>query len=149
MMNYRALALFLSNHLPEWTAWAVAFTGATFVLFFVIKQWLWHAGGTGVQTGYILLATCAGALVISWHSHFYLLMCLIPILIFLDIKQVLPLSVLSIWLFCPFVLYWLIVMLRPELTRNLFGLGMLALGQFLITWAAWRLSENRGVQNTL
>ncbi len=141
MMNFRALALNLSSHLPAWTTWAVGIAATSLVVFSVLWYWREHSGGPQSRFALLLLATCAGAFAITWHSHFYLLMCLIPLLLYLDQNKKLPLSVSSVWLFGPFILYGVASLVRPDLVRNLFGLGMLALNQFLLTWAAWGLAK--------
>lgn len=141
MMNYRALALQLSHHLPAWVVWGTGMFAAILAVIAVLKNWLRRPAGSSTCFARLLLITFAGTFAISWHSHFYLLMLLIPFLMFLDRKQALPLYIWSLWLFGPPLLYGLASLLQPDLVRNLFGLGMLVLNQLLLAWGAWTLSK--------
>jgi hypothetical protein len=141
MMNYRALALYLEQYLPTWFAWATAFAAMGLATLVVLRFWRKKVANSPYRFALLMLATLAGTFLVTWHSHFYLLMCLIPILLYLDQNQELPLGIFSAWLFGPFILYGVIDLLRPDILRNLFGLGMLALNQFLLAWSAWRLAK--------
>jgi hypothetical protein len=141
MMNYRALALHLGGGLPAWIAWAIGIAAMGLAALAVLRYWRGGSIGSRERLALLLLATLAGTFAVVWHSHFYLQMCLIPFLLYLDRRRELPPAVFSIWLFGPFILFGAASVLNPEMLRNLFGMGMLALNQFLLAWAAWRLAK--------
>ena len=84
----------------------------------------------------LILATYAGTCAVTWHAHFYLLMPLIPLLAYLDGRRLLPAGVLAAWLLGPPLVYLLAYLLNPQLARNGFGMGMLALDLLLVAWSA-------------
>jgi hypothetical protein len=139
MMNWRSLALNLSVFISVWSAWSFAIIGM--VLMTTLVLYLWLRLSKLVEGGLVLiiLATYAGTLTIAWHSHFYLLMPLIPLLIYLHGRRMLPLSVQSAWLLGPPLWYILVYLINPSSARNWFGLGMLALSLLLAAWASLRL----------
>lgn len=139
MMNWRALALNLSEVIPGRFAWATALAGMALVGGVVMVLWLRRSGRSGAGMVLLVFATYAGTLTIAWHSHFYLLAPLIPLLAYLDGKGILPLSVRSAWLLGPPLWYLLVYLADPSLARILFGLGMLALSLYLLAWASLRL----------
>lgn len=139
MMNWRALALNLNTLFPGWLAWGVAITGMALTAAWVVYLWLRFSRGTPERWILLILATYAGTIAVSWHAHFYLLMPLIPLLMVLDGKHMLPVRVLVAWLLGPPLIYLVVYLTMPELARNGFGLGMLALDLYLLIWAAGRL----------
>ncbi|MGW8251087.1 MAG: glycosyltransferase family 87 protein [Anaerolineales bacterium] len=148
MMNWRAMALNLSAYLPAWSAWSVAGAGMALVIGLVLYLWLRHGYYSKTGSVLIILATWAGTLTLAWHSHFYLLVPLVPLLLYLDEVGVLPLSMRAAWLLGPALWYILVYALDPSSARNGFGVGMLALSLILLVWAAGRLTNNTAVQST-
>ena len=67
---------------------------------------------------FLILATYAGTIAVSWHAHFYLLMPLIPLLMVLDGKHMLPVRVLVAWLLGPPLIYLVVYLTMPELART-------------------------------
>ena len=145
MMNWRALALNLSTLIRDGLAWVIATAGM--ILVAVTALYLWLRRNDLSVTGKIvlILATYAGTLTIAWHSHFYLLIPLIPLLVYLDSHRVLSQSVRSAWLLGPPVWFILVYLVDPSRSRNFFGLGMLALSLFLFVWAATWLVRDRNI----
>ena len=136
MMNWRALALNLALILPEGIAWGLAIAGMTFTVGIVLVLWLSRPGGSPDRWAMLILATHAGTCAVSWHAHFYLLMPLIPLLAYLDSRGKLPTCVLAAWLLGPPLIYLLAYLLNPQMARNIFGMGMLALDLLLLAWSA-------------
>lgn len=139
MMNWRGLALNLAQVLPAGIAWGVAVVGMILTAGVVLSAWRDRPGGSPAGWVLLILATYAGTCAIAWHAHFYLLMALIPLLAYLDGRQVLPTGILAIWLLAPPLVYLLAYLFSPPLVRNGFGMGMLALDVLLLVWAATRL----------
>jgi hypothetical protein len=143
MMNFRALALNLSPWLPGWLAWSIAASGMITVTVFVLRTWHRQAinpaipGSTGQAEGTVLLLLATGAAsgTLAWHSHFYLLMTLIPLLFYLDRRGLLPASLLAAWWFAPPLGYAIFSWAWPGAARSLFGMLMLALSLALAAWA--------------
>jgi hypothetical protein len=135
MVNWRALALNLTAALPGWIAWGVAFAGMSAASLVVLWFWFQHPNPTSSRFVLLMLATYASALTVTWHAHFYLMMPLVLFLIYLDQNGELPEIVRAVWLLAPFCIFGLAAVVWPELTRSLFGTGMLVLNLFLTTWA--------------
>jgi len=108
----------------------------TFTVGIVLVLWLSRPGGSPDRWAMLILATYAGTCAVSWHAHFYLLMPLIPLLAYLDGRRLLPAGVLAAWLLGPPLVYLLAYLLNPQLARNGFGMGMLALDLLLLAWSA-------------
>ena len=138
-MNWRALALNLNTVFPGWLAWGVALTGIALTAALVVYLWLRFSRCTPERWILLILATYAGTIAVTWHAHFYLLMPWIPLLMVLDGKRLLSVSVLAAWLLGPPLIYLVVYLTTPELARNGFGLGMLALDAYFLVWAAGRL----------
>ena len=149
MMNWRALALNLSTLIRDGLAWVIATAGMILVAVAVFYLWLRRNDLSVTGKIVLILATYAGTLTIAWHSHFYLLVPLIPLLVYLDSHRVLSQSVRSAWLLGPPVWFILVYLVDPSLSRNYFGLGMLALSLFLFAWAATWLVRDRKINESM
>lgn len=137
MMNFRALALNLGLVWPAWLAWSIAICGM--VLSSGLVFYLWRredAFASSTSIILLTLATLAATFTVSWHSHFYLLILLLPLLLFLDSKSILPPSGRWVWIVGPPLLYLLLNLINPATAREGLGLGMLALGLGLLVWAS-------------
>jgi hypothetical protein len=75
---------------------------------------------------------------ISWHSHFYMLVLLIPILLVLNHQKQFQALLLAAWFFGPMGLLLLFFFLQPNLAVNILGLGYLGLNLILFAWAIRR-----------
>lgn len=139
MMNFRGLALNLELVFPDWLAWAVAIWGMILVVVLSLYLWLRCFSETAPRFILLILATLGATFAVTWHSHFYLLMLFIPILLFLDLKGLIPESWVWAWMAIPPALYILLYLVNPQQARNWFGISMLALNLFLFAWAARRL----------
>jgi hypothetical protein len=136
MMNFRALALNLGLVWPAWLAWAIAICGMVLSSGLVIYLWRRDAYVSRESIILLILATFTATFAVSWHSHFYLQMLLLPLLLFLDSKSILPQSGRWVWIVGPPLLYLLLILINPATAREGFGLGMLALSLGLLVWAA-------------
>ncbi len=138
MTNWRSLALNLDLLLPGWLAWSIGIAGMLATIWWVLS--LWRRNTLLSDEGFVLLVlvTYAGTCALSWHSHFYLLMPLIPLLLYLDGRGRLPLPLLAAWLLGPPIWFGIVSIFWPGLVRNLFGLGMLALDLAILIWGRGR-----------
>jgi hypothetical protein len=141
MMNWRALALNLKAFLPSWAAWGTAALGMIVVTVISLRGWLHHSQESGSRFFLLILATLAATFTLSWHSHFYMLILLIPILLLLDQQNMLPSSILAAWIFGPLGLYLLVILVQQNLARNMLGLAYLGVNLILWVWAIRRHSS--------
>jgi hypothetical protein len=135
MMNWRSLALNLETILPGWTNWVTAGMGMIVVTAITLLRWLRPNQETGNNFLLLILATLSATFALSWHSHFYLMVLLIPILLILDQQEQLPTSILAAWAFGPPGLYMSVFLVQQDMARNMLGLGYLGLNLFLLAWA--------------
>jgi hypothetical protein len=132
MMNWRSLALNLQAMIPAWIGWLIAGVGASVILVLVTRRWLNWQYKSPTQLVLHLVVTFFGTLIISWHSHFYMLMLAVPLLLYLDTRKVLLPYQLSAWLLGPPVTYAAAHLVSSSYERNLFGMGMLALNLLML-----------------
>ena len=143
MTNWRALALNLELLLPSWAAWILAGCGAAITAAAILSLWQAHKSPSPEQFLLLVTAATAGAITISWHAHFYLLMLMMPIFIVLDLKNKLPKNLLLVWIAGPPAVYAAAFVLHPEMARNLVGLAYLGFNLGLIGWIFWKLKPKR------
>jgi hypothetical protein len=136
MMNFRALALNLESVGLDRFAWAIAIFGMALSSGLVFYLWRQKAPVKGISFILLTVATLAATFAVTWHSHFYLLMILLPALLYLDSNGCIPLSGRWVWIAGPPLLYLLLYLFHPATAREGFGLGMLALNLGLLVWAA-------------
>jgi hypothetical protein len=135
MMNWRALALNLGTVLPGDATWGIAGLGMLAVTFVTLHRWRTRGQENSADFLLLILATLCATFALSWHSHFYLMMLLLPVLLVLDGQGRLPASFLAAWSFGLPALYLAAVQFMPELARNVLGLGYLALNLWWLAWA--------------
>jgi hypothetical protein len=139
MMNFRALALNLGLFLPAGLAWAVAICGIGLMAGLTLYLWRRHSSATDLAQLILILVTLAATFAVTWHSHFYMLLLLLPLLVALDSKEFIsPLWRWS-WILGPPLYFGLLYLANPDQARNGFGLGMLAVNLFLFTWGFRKL----------
>jgi hypothetical protein len=143
MMNWRGLALNLETILPSWAAWVTAGIGTVVIAALTLHKWKRHNQEAGINFFLLMLATLSATFAISWHSHFYLMILLIPILLILDQQDKLPASILAAWAFGPPGLYLLIFLIQPDLARNMLGMGYLGLNLILFAWAIRQYGQGK------
>jgi hypothetical protein len=143
MMNWRALALNLQAIWPGWVPWVIASVGMVVVAVISLQKWLRFNQESGTNFLLLMVVTLSATFALSWHSHFYLMVMLIPILLILDLQDKIPTSILAAWVFGPLGLYLLVVPVQQEMARNMLGLGYLGLNLVLFAWAAGGLHADR------
>lgn len=135
MMNWRALALNLETFFPEWVSWGIAVLGMLIMSLGTLKLWCQKSQQNETAFLLLMLASLTATFTISWHSHFYMLVLLIPILLVLNHQKQLPPLLLAAWFFGPVGLLLLFFFIQPILAANILGLGYLGLNVILFTWA--------------
>lgn len=162
MMNWRSLALNLQEAIPIGLAWGIAVAGMILVALSGLSLWLLQtsqppAGTRSISadhglaiasdqafspslwTIYLVLATYAATCSIAWHSHFYMLLPMIPFLIYLDGQNRIPSGLLALWIWGPPLFYGLLAWIDPGLARNGLGLGILGLNLVFFAWLHYSL----------
>jgi hypothetical protein len=132
MMNFRALALNLGTFLPVWIPWSLATLGGIITLVLVARTWLLTNYASPDSIIRLLVVTLVGTFLLSWHSHFYMLILLPPLLLYLDYKGRLPHQLRSAWMLTPPLVFLLAHGIVPLLERRVFGTSMLALNFYML-----------------
>jgi hypothetical protein len=142
MMNFRAVALNLEPILPTWLAWAIVICGMMAVVVVTLYQWWRYYPKTSEVYMVLIVATLAATFAVSWHSHFYMLVLLLPFLLALDSKGSLSRLWRWAWIAAPPLFFAMLHAVNPDLARNWFGLAMLGMNLFLLTWGLRFLRVN-------
>jgi hypothetical protein len=140
MMNWRGLALNIGQILPQWLGWVVAVVGMILVIGLVLYCWTNRRQLSKEQLLLLMVITLAGTFTVAWHSHFYLLMMLVPCLLVLVESNAVPQPIWAAWLVGPPVFYLFVFWAFPDLSRNLFGIGVLGLNLILLAWSIRRFA---------
>jgi hypothetical protein len=142
MMNWRMLAIRLGTFLPMTVSWGIAAAGmaATVLLTFI----LWQKPGPTFSTGFLIAftGTLAATLAVTWHSHNHMAMVLIPPLLYLYAKKILPGRLFNGWVFgLLFVIEFitlpvkLLGLERYNALPGLTGFCMLTFNMIFLVWA--------------
>lgn len=145
MMNWRAFAIHLSGLLPPWLAWGLTALGMLATLVLTLRLWCLPVESTSPRYALLLLATFAGTFALTWHAHNHMELLLIPLILYLFARGMLPWKMLSVWLFLPPLVLMLLVLTLPSQAYNLFGMATLAVNLILVVWAGRVLSSTNKV----
>lgn len=130
MINWRMVGLNLSEYLNLSYGWIIAGLGMllTFaLLYFLIKHKPPYGSPQWVVT---MTGIFSATLALTWHSHYYLAMVLIPFLVFTLAYELLPQKLIFLWtVFTPFVMFGMMI----------FSLFILFLAQINIYRYEWML----------
>ena len=166
MMNWRSLALNLQAIAPAWLAWGLALAGMALVAVLGLALWRIQPAQSHAEnaaslasvgqvidperatppslwTLHLILATYAATCAIAWHSHFYMLLPMVPFLLYLDSLNRVPTGLLALWIWGPPVVYGLLAWVDPGLARNGLGLGMLGFNLIFFAWLRSSLVKGR------
>jgi len=138
MMNWRALALNLKAFFPGWAAWVIAAAGMLIMAFLTLRSWRQNSPQNKTAFLLLILASLTATFTIAWHSHFYMWVLQIPILLVLNHQKQFPTLLLAAWFFGPVGLFLLVFFIQPNLAVNILGLGYLSLNLILFAWAIRR-----------
>lgn len=100
-------------------------------------------GSSNPRLVILVLATYAATCSIAWHSHFYMLLLMIPFLVYLDGQNRVPTAIFALWVWGPPLLYLLLAWVAPGLARSGLGMGMLGLNLIIFAWLHSLLRNER------
>jgi hypothetical protein len=133
----------LASLLTPAAGWGIAVAGMLATL--ALLAALWKKRGTSkIDEALVLFGTLAGTLAATWHSHLHMAAVLVPLLVLLYGRRVLPGWLANLYIFGPPLA--LIVLSVPvgllgwsayNLLAVLTSLGMLALHLSMLAWAAF------------
>ena len=103
MIDFRALGLNLAKVFAPSIGWATAGAGMILTSSAGASPMAERPGGELHKTDFIAGGSSLGTLIVTWHSHFYMQMLLIPMLYALDRMQILPQKTVALWLLWSFL----------------------------------------------
>ena len=136
MMNWRALGLNLSSKLPELIPWVIIFVGMFLTVLVVLSLWRLPINSTSPLYAVLLLGTFSGTFAVTWHAHVPMLTTILPLILFLYVRKLLPMKVLAVWFFAPPIYFGITYLISPANARSLFGLSYLAVNLIFLGWSA-------------
>lgn len=151
MTNWRTFGLHLSGFTSPAIGWTIA--GAGMVLTAAVTVYLWVRPRRSLNEdtfATVLLGTLAATGAFTWHSHIHMEMILLPPLVYLSVRGILPRKVLDLWVFVPPVVLFATYLtgavskaaglpLPSGYGAFVVGGSFLALNLYLLAWAANRL----------
>ena len=120
MMNWRMLAANLSPFTSSWAAWGLAAVGMVLTLAIALRVWRRQPDPASDAFPVAYSGIFAATTVVAWHSHVHTAVVLIPALMVLHERKILPQWLLYAWCVAPALLF--IAILLPE---NLIRLNLL------------------------
>jgi len=154
MMNWRMVALNLNALFNTNIGWWIAIPCLLVTVVFGLYVWKYPFDNPSTQLIVATLGTFAATCAIAWHSHFSMSMIMIPILLYLTSREVLPKNILSFWVFMPPIMMVITYILAsivktgflPEglypILNLMSGMRGLILNMVLIWWAFAYLHTN-------
>ncbi len=151
MMNWRMIGL----HLADWTtasiAWPIAALGMLVTVLFTFFLARKRFDMNSSSLSFLLLGTLAATGAVTWHSHIHTAMILIPVFLFLTIKNWLAPGLLAWWVFLPGAVYGITVLLAALIQLSVLpadlgsildlsrGLSEFGLNLYLLWYASQKL----------
>jgi hypothetical protein len=147
MMNWRMLAVDLSAFTAPQLAWGLASLGALATLILAVQA-LRQGHVPGSQAWWeVMVVILAASSALAWHSHVHSAIVLLPSLLYLSQRGILPNRVLNIWVLLPAVLLTLVLvpqhMMRLQVLPSsaqflvylMRGGGTLGANLYVLWWA--------------
>ncbi|MBW8010803.1 MAG: DUF2029 domain-containing protein [Chloroflexi bacterium] len=148
MMNFRALAVNLSRLLPSQISWGIAIIGMALATVIAIALWRIPLTTSSKEFQIVLLGTYAATGAVTWHSHTYMALPIVVLLLILFRHELLSDNLLYAWLLLPPVIFSLGALaeyFRFQGNAHMWvGLAILALNVYLVVWAETNLRKSRG-----
>jgi hypothetical protein len=151
MVNWRMVALQLSEFLNPGIGWGVAMAGLLVTV--VASFFLWRKpSGSSIDFPIALLGTLAATTAVTWHSHLHMMAIILPPLVYLTIRNQIPSRLVYIWIFLPPLVSFLVFILSafgklgylPDFGYEGLFMGVTGLVLHLIL-LAWSVSTTRGI----
>jgi hypothetical protein len=156
MMNWRMLGVHLANIAGPWIGWG--FAGAGSIVTVAITLLVWRRPFTEdlPSIPIAVAGIMAASDLVAWHAHIHVAMILIPPIVYLYQKKILPEKVLDYWVFLPAFLYMLMVFVPPTMMKVgilpqdsrdaiyfVIGAGEFSANVYLFWWAVAAASRRR------
>ena len=149
MMNWRMIGVQLSNLAKPWLGWAIAGIGMLVTLVVLLYVWGKRSDPNSPSFPVAVAGILAGGAMLSWHAHIHMAMMLLPPIIYLYQRNMLPQKLLDYWVFVPSLLFVSMVFV-PEtlialrlvssaiepLIYFIVGAGEFSASMYLFAWAA-------------
>lgn len=147
MMNWRMLGVDLSHFTGQWLAWTVAALGILLTLVFTVRALRPGLQRSTQSFSLTTLAILTASSALAWHSHVHTALVLLPPIVLLYQRKILPQPVLDTWVLLPASIFVLVLIpqhlmrvgLLPESAQYLVylmrGGGALAANIYLLWWA--------------
>ncbi len=111
MINWRMVGVNLTKYLNMSSGWIVA--GLGMLLTFLLLYWLIKFNPSYGSRQWVVTVTgiFSATLALTWHSHYYLAMVLIPFLVIALVDELLPVKLIFFWTaFTPFVMFGMLIL---------------------------------------
>ena len=105
MMNWRMTGIRLNDLLGEPYGWIFVIIGSLVTLFVLMRALRQKSDEGSDLWVYQMTQIFAATLVITWHSHIHMAMCLLPLLLFCGIKNGFNIDAIYIWSIVPSIVY--------------------------------------------
>ncbi|MBW8010804.1 MAG: DUF2029 domain-containing protein [Chloroflexi bacterium] len=142
MMNWRGLAVNLDRSLPTQLSWGIAIIGMVLTAGLAFSLWRVPLSSSSKQFQIVLLGTYGATGVVTWHSHVYLALPIVVLLISTYGNHMLHARVLHLWVLAPAAIFALVIISGTFGDAHIWaGMATMLLNVFLILWAAMTLRK--------
>ncbi len=152
MMNWRAVTINQALILSPRAAWKLGMAGLAMTLTLGLAIWLRPVVSESSQFALLVLGTWTATAGVAWHSHVYMAMPMIAPLLFLALRQQLPLWLVRLWILLPSAVFLEEgFRIGPGAAHVAASLALLAVNSLILGWvvkALWtpaRVAEVSGV----
>ena len=156
MMNWRMLGLHVSHLFSPWIGWALVTIGmlTTVLLCLYVARHPFTPESPSFSIG--ILGMLAASITVAWHSHVHVALLLLPSLLLLRERNILPEGIFEIWVLLPAAFFIAALLpenlmklnLVPDQTRQLIywmrGVGEFGATLFLLGWSVARSRKQAG-----
>jgi hypothetical protein len=136
MMNWRSLAIHLSNAFPAGVAWSFAMVGLGITYVAGLSLWTRFSHTSQLRFAVIILASYAATCATAWHSHSHMSLPMAIPLIYLAARAAISYRTLAVWLIGPYLVFAVL-----RIVFDLGNVGVLGVNLYLLGWALWKASE--------
>ncbi|HZT08073.1 MAG TPA: glycosyltransferase family 87 protein [Chloroflexota bacterium] len=134
MMNWRSLAIHLSDALPAQLAWTLAMAGLVATLVAGLALWLNARDASPEQFALVVLGSFAATSAVAWHAHTHMGLPMTIPLLYLAARGRISIATLAVWLIAPYVMFATL-----RLVFDLGNVGVLFVNLYLLGWSIAQL----------